>query len=410
MPLTAPSSGAQRVFTGCAAAFLLIAPFPSSAGWRVFFILVALIALVWQAYRGDAPLDLAKIPRAFRWAALAWIGLCAISFAWSVDAGLTLAELRRELLYGSIAFIVFFVGTREPAQLHLWMRVLFVGALVLGIGEWIHFLHNNRERTTSFSMGPGPFSTHVAILAPLLVLFAWRGPVGMGVSNRAMLALGAALVASGISADSRFLWVALLASAVVAFGAFWARAPGSHPARIAVKRAFIGALLLLPVLMAGSAEYKLRYYPTAASTLESLSLDERPLIWNIAADKIAEAPIAGHGYAREIVGHDFSSRLAAAGHLIPYYHGHNVFIDTAIELGVIGLVVFVAMLASLGTAFAAAREKEDGLALAITGLAMLAGYLVKNLTDDFFFRPNSLVFWAIAGMLLGLAARLPRSA
>ena len=47
-------------------------------------------------------------------------------------------------------------------------------------------------------------------------------------------------------------------------------------------------------------------------------------------------------------------------------------------------------------------------AFAMVGLAVLAGYFTKNLTDDFFFRPNSLVFWAIAGMLLGVAARLPR--
>jgi hypothetical protein len=32
------------------------------------------------------------------------------------------------------------------------------------------------------------------------------------------------------------------------------------------------------------------------------------------------------------------------------------------------------------------------------------------MTDDFFFRPSSLVFWGIAGMLLGLAARLPEKA
>jgi hypothetical protein len=37
------------------------------------------------------------------------------------------------------------------------------------------------------------------------------------------------------------------------------------------------------------------------------------------------------------------------------------------------------------------------------GLAMLAGFVVKNLTDDFFYRHNALVFWAINGMLLGLA-------
>ena len=406
MPLIRPPGGASRVFAWSAAAFLLVAPFPSSAGWRVFFILVALIALAWQAYKGEGAMELARIPRIFRIGAALWIALCIASLAWSIDPDYTAAELRREILYGGIAFIVFFAGTREPAQLHLWMKVLFAGALVLGVGEWIHFLRPDGQRATSFGLGPGPFSTHVAILAPLLVLFAWRPPVGMGWRNGAMLALGMALLGAGVAGDSRFLWVALLASAVVAFAVYRMQAP-STPATLGVQRAFIALLVLLPVFMAGSAEYKVRYYPHAASTLESLALDERPLIWRIAGGKALETPIMGHGYGREIVGRDLSEKLAAAGQTIPYYHGHNVFLDTVIELGIVGLAVFSAFLVSLAIAFAGARRVENGLPLAITGLAMLSGYLVKDMTDDFFFRPNSLVFWAIAGMLLGLAARLP---
>ncbi|HLX24950.1 MAG TPA: O-antigen ligase family protein [Usitatibacter sp.] len=406
--LIRPSGGAQRIFTACAAAFLLVAPFPSSAGWRVFFILVALLALGWQAFREGIPMRLSRVPNALKLGAGLWIALCVLSLAWSVDADYTLAELRREIVYGGITFLVFFAGTREAAQLQLWVRVLFVGALALALGEWIHFLFPNGMRASTFSMGPGPFSTHVAILAPLLVLFAWRAPVGLGWSNRGMLALGAATLCAGIAGDSRFLWVALTASTIVAFWTFQANAPANHPARLRVRRALFGILLLLPVFMAGSAEYKTRFYPNAASTLESIALDERPLIWRIAAGKIVERPVLGHGYGREIVRGDFRAALAAAGQPTPYFHGHNVFIDAMIQLGVVGLAAFLAFLASLAMGFAAARHKEDGLPLAITGLAILAGYLVKDLTDDFFFRPNSLVFWAIAGMLLGLAARLPK--
>jgi hypothetical protein len=46
--------------------------------------------------------------------------------------------------------------------------------------------------------------------------------------------------------------------------------------------------------------------------------------------------------------------------------------------------------------------------LGAIGLALLAAFLVKNLTDDFFNRHNALVFWALNGMLLGLARR-PRA-
>jgi O-antigen ligase len=157
-----------------------------------------------------------------------------------------------------------------------------------------------------------------------------------------------------------------------------------------------------------SSEYKLRYYPLAASTVESFAFDERPLIWRSATAMAAERPLLGHGYGREIMAQELRATLAKAGQHKPYNHGHNVFLDAWIQLGVVGLAAFTLLMASLAWSFAAARKREHGAPLAIAGLAVFAGYLAKNLTDDFFFRPNSLVFWAIAGMLLGLAARLPQ--
>ena len=44
-------SGVRRALLAAGAAFLLVAAFPSSAGWRVFFLLVALSVLLWEAWR-----------------------------------------------------------------------------------------------------------------------------------------------------------------------------------------------------------------------------------------------------------------------------------------------------------------------------------------------------------------------
>ncbi|HEY4999579.1 MAG TPA: O-antigen ligase family protein [Usitatibacter sp.] len=407
MPLIRPASGAQRVFVASAAAFLLVAAFPSSAGWRVFFLVVALASLSLQAAKGDQALELGRIPRPFALAAIAWAALAMASLAWSVDPGYTQQELRREIAYGSLSFLVFFIGTRAAAQLHLWMKMLALATIVLGIGEWLHLLHPEVEMFDKASMGPGPFSTHVVMIAPLLLLALWPAPVGMGRSLRLTLTLGAFLVVAGMSGESRILWPALLAAALVAFIAFSLQAGPAHPGRIAAKRALVVTIVLLPVLMVISAEYKLRYYPQAASTMESFALDARPLIWRTAVREAAEHPWLGHGYGREIVAPKLRAELAKAGELTPYNHGHNVFLDAVLELGALGLAAFVFLVGALAWAFAQAGKREGGAPLAIAGLAVFTGYLVKNLTDDFFFRPNSLVFWAIAGMLMGLAARLP---
>ena len=374
----------------------------------MFFLVSALGALAWQAWRGAQPLDLARLPRFFAIAACAWIALCIASLAWSVDAGYTLAELRREILYGALAFLVFFIGTRGPSHLHLWITILFGGAFLLGIGEWLRFLLPGVKWARDVSMGPGPFSTHVLLLAPLLVLIVARPPVGLNRSVAFTLALGAGLIVAGIAGDSRILWVALLVSAATAFATFWTQTPPRHAGRVTARRTLFIALAVLPVLMVAATEYKLRYYPRAASTIESFSLDERPLIWKVSSGFAAQRPWLGYGYGREIIGAQIRDELAHEGQTKPYSHGHNVFLDAALQMGVLGVAAFTLLMAALVAAFLRARKREDGAPVAIVGLAMLAGYLTKDLTDDFFFRPNSLVFWAIAGMLLGLAASLPQ--
>jgi O-antigen ligase len=259
-------------------------------------------------------------------------------------------------------------------------------------------------------MGPGPFSTHLVIVAPLLVIALWPAPAGMGQGARRALLLVVLLGLAGIAADSRILWPALIASALAAFLAFAAQLPDGHPSRKAAGRALAAALVFLPVLMLASVEYKLRLYPGASSGVESIGLDERPLIWKTAVRAVEARPWIGHGYGREIIGAELRAELAKAGQNAPYNHGHNVFIDMAIEMGAVGVAAFVLLFASLAIALARARGREGGSMITVAGLALVAGYLVKNLTDDFFFRPNSLVFWAVAGMLLGLAARLPARA
>jgi O-antigen ligase len=174
------------------------------------------------------------------------------------------------------------------------------------------------------------------------------------------------------------------------------------------RRALLIVAVVLPVLMAVATEYKLRYYPRAASTMESFSFDERPIIWDAATEFARARPWLGYGYGREILGARFRETLGPLKMGQPYAHGHNVVLDAELQMGVPGVAAYALLMMALLAAFLEARKREGGAPLAIAGVAMLAGYFTKNLTDDFFFRPSSLVFWAIAGMLLGLAARLPQ--
>jgi hypothetical protein len=53
------------------------------------------------------------------------------------------------------------------------------------------------------------------------------------------------------------------------------------------------------------------------------------------------------------------------------------------------------------------RSRDDALAfLGIVGLALLAGFVVKNLTDDFLFRSNAKELWALLAIVTGTGTRI----
>lgn len=401
---------ARRVYTIAAAAFCFLAPFPSSAGWRTFALLVALGAVGWLAWREGERMDFARVPRPVAVTAIAWMAWCVASVAWSVDPAYTSEELRRELAYGLLAFSVFFFGMRRPEQAHTAIRALLAGALVLGLLEWVRLVFPGVPLALKYQAAQGYFSTHVVIVAPLLAIVAWPRPEGLGAGRLALALVAGCLLAGGLASENRMLWLALGVATLVAFAAFHRMARDAAAAR-STQPAFLLAVVVIALMVAASWEYKsARYYPQADGAMSSLSFDARPAIWDTARGLMAERPWAGHGFGREIVGADVERGVARRGvdearwgnHI---RHAHNVFLDVVLQLGVIGLAIFVALLAALAFAFARAARRAGGTPLAIAGLAMLAAYATKNLTDDFYYRPNSLVFWAVTGMLLGLAAR-----
>jgi len=399
------ASATALLFTACAAGFLLVAPFPHSAGSRVALLLAALALLVWNLRNDPRAAGLALLPRSFAWAAIAWCAWCIASVAWSVDSAYTKSELRREILYDAMAFIVFFAGTRTFAQVHAWSVVIIASTLLLGLAEWLHLGFPDVWLLRRAGVGPGPLATQVVMAAPLLVLLVWPPPGGLGRGIPVAVAAAVALVAAGLAGESRIMWVALGAAIAVAFVVFRADVPEDRAARAAVRKALVVALAALAVLMIAAAEYKMRYYKKAESSVETLAYDQRPLIWEAAWRKFSERPWAGHGYGRDIIAADIRAATPKAG--FDLNHAHNVFFDVAVQLGAIGLAIFAALVGTLAMAIARLRERAGGTALVIAGLALIAGYLTKNLTDDFFFRPHALEFWAITGMLLGAGLRAP---
>ena len=383
-------------------AFMFVAPFPASAGSRATTLTLALLALVLAVARGRlAPPP--PLPRPIAIAGGAWIALCVASVAWSRDARYSLGELKPELGYGMLAFAVFYAGTRTPRDAHRAIVAALAGALLLALFEWIGRFFPGLYYAPRYQAVRGYYSTHLVLVAPLLVLVAWPRPVGLG-AGRAVLALVAAgLLAGGLASENRMIWLALGVGTFVAFAAYrWLARPAALPA--GVRAAFLLGVAVIALLVAVSAEFKAqRYYPDGPGPLGTLALDQRPFIWSTAAHAIAERPWLGHGFGRGIVAQRIVDATMRHGAEQPFRHAHNVVLDVALQVGIVGVCAFLALLAALALAFARAARFAPGAPAGIAGLAMLAAFLAKNMTDDFLYRPNSLVFWALCGLLLRLA-------
>ena len=389
-------------------AYLFLAPFSGSAGLRAAAILLAALGLAatWSTAVGPY---LGRVPRGFALAFAAWAALAVASLGWSVDPGYTLRELRAELLYGALALGVFFFASQSPARWRLWWPALIAGTLAV-------FAFQALEQTLDVAITRhpvyeqrGPWSTHLVLMAPLVLALGWRAPWGRAASPALQAAGLALLLAAAWETDNRIVWVALAVQLALAFAL---RNTLAADARAGTLRALAGAATVVAILAFGAAivERNALHFAGAGTVTASLERDVRPRIWAVAWTKFRDAPVLGHGFGREILAQDFIPHTPKILNHPQIRHGHNVFVDMALQLGLAGLAAFVALLALLVREYAALLRRPDVAPLGLMGLMVVAGFLVKCLTDDFLHRHNGLVFWALNAMLVGLGRATPRAA
>ena len=408
LPPPAALSAADRLLVAATFALLLLAPASGSAGLRGAMLVIASAALVFG--RGRHLLaDLLTLPRAILVTVVAWGTLATASVAWSVAPRFTLSELRGEILYGLVAFAIFFIAAARLARWRLWWFAIVGGTLAVFA---LLVAQHSGVRLSRHPMdgGAGPWSTHLVLVAPLLLAIAWPRPWGF---DRGVVAKFAALLLLMIAAaatGNRIVWAAFatqLAVLMVISGAM----PAMDAARVAMLRrlAVIAALAVVIGFAASVLERNEEHYRTDPSMTASIDRYLRPKLWSVAWAEFRKAPWLGHGFGREILKDKFLVVTPNVPNHPKMRHSHNMFSDIALQLGIVGVVVILAVLAALAREYRGYLRVARLAPLGVIGLALIAGFVVKNLTDDFFYRHNALVFWALNGMLLGLArATSPR--
>lgn len=391
----------------CAGIALLVAPFRSSAGLRGGLLVLALLALIWLRQIGARHLLSAVLPtatlRPLLWVLVWWVTVVGVLSIVGPAPLESLRSWRGDVLTPIGAGLVFFALTRHAGVLAAWLLVLFVSLIILTImvvaDPFQPFVHDQEPHYVSV----GWLSTWLVMLAALLPLgwlIAWPKPRmarAIGV-----VAVAAILIAAWFTA-SRMVWVCFAAMFVIYGGLHW-RADRSSVWRIMVW--VLAGLVTMAAFFYASALSRANLYPKAAPDASSFMLqDNRAVIWREALGLIAEKPIVGHGYALEAPRQALSQRFTDPWFRDVFKHAHNIVLNYAIQLGIIGVLALLVLFAVLARTFWVARTASDfSRSIAACGLMLVAGFFLRNMMDDFFSRHAALLLGALIGMLLAVGS------
>ena len=335
----------------------------------------------------------------------AWIALGAASALWSADPAATLHDVLYDML---LPAAVFLAAWRMAADAGAFDRARWAaagGVLCLGIMVALVFATGRPAATllsdagessvTYYWPGVGVSSTFAALIVPF-ALFA------LASARRAERYAGAVILAAAISvatvSQNRIIWPSIVLSCAAFIAWHWpALAPASR--RIALTLLCVSAVGAAGAFYYASLERRL--------AVPELGNDVRVQGWREWTGIALQKPLLGHGLGRAQVHVEGERGLTQSiKQRNPYisWHAHNLFLDIAVQLGVLGLVIYLALLGALlreywrlGGAGAQGRLRLLGA----TAFSLLVAMIAKNSTDDFMDQAGVLAFWGYAGVLLG---------
>lgn len=338
-----------------------------------------------------------------------WCAWSVASLAWSINLDYSAMQVKREIGWSLLAIAAFYVAPQTPSAWRTLVGVALAAfavyaALALGAA-----MTPSGWDPALWHSGVGPYATHVVLIAPLLLMLLAPPPVGFGSSARTVaagLALLALLLVSARLTDNRIVWIALAAVYATAFAlAAWRWHASLARAPLRLLSPLVALLLVLGVVFADVTRERAHAdFPPQTSVARTLAEDPRLPLWDRTAQLIHERPWIGFGFGRGIVAEQLKGTLGNP----MLWHAHNLFVGQVLQTGLIGLALFVALLAALGARFLRyVRRGDDALAvIGVVGISLIAGFIVKNMTDDFLFRSNAKEFWALLALLVGFGTRL----
>jgi exopolysaccharide production protein ExoQ len=313
------------------------------------------------------------------------------SAAWSGDPGLT---ARRAVAIDLGALYGYYLAVRfSTAEVVRLLRIAIAVALLLSVafivflpsyGIYQDLFRGSTWRGVFLHKNPLGRAAALGVLLALLPAqwYRRRAPV---------IALsGVALVLLIGSASTTALLAAAL-PCVIAVVVYAARRLGGQACfalAILASAGVLGTSAFGPGLPIGHLQQA-----TLTALGKDRTLTDRTSVWRAVRPEIAQKPWLGYGVSGFWRGWDGPS--AAVWALVPWHpvHSHNGYLDLALDLGLVGLCVFVAgLFVIVRQALRLVRRRSSLTCL--WALLFLAFLLVESSAESVLVRPNS-IWWIL---------------
>lgn len=375
------------------------------------FALILALWLTLAAVFSDA--ETIPLPDTILLASIAgWCGWSVASLTWTINFPYTASELRSEVAWGLATAVICYVAARTAIAFRTLLTIVIAAGAYLAVMAIFTFIGADTFTPETMLRRPhggiGAYSTYLVLAVPLLPLLLAPPPMGFGARPpmlAAMVMLFALLLSAARLTENRMIWVALAAGFVLAglLAAWrWRERLTRAPSRWLVTLSAL--LVVLSLLFFDAAGQRARtHFSASTSVTQTLTDDPRILLWHHTFERIRERPWTGFGFGKSILRDEFQAELNDPLLL----HAHNVFLSQWLQTGAVGVAALLAVLVALALRYLRFMRAPDGTlaALGLAGLVLLACFIVKNLTDDFFIRPTSKEFWALNAMLIGYGVR-----
>lgn len=372
---------------------------------------LALFLLLLQV-RSQSPATLKGLDRPLATAIVAYSLWAAASVLWTVNFDATLQEGGTAFAISSLLLsAVYLVATVAlvTTSRHLLVIVVIVWALstVMGALAIAEYLQGS-ERATGVA-GDANFFASLQIVAI---------PIGAVLAGHVRTSLERGVVLAGVGMAVGSIFVTLSRGGILALAAI-VLLLSLQPARTFFRTRVRKRLFLGIVTIGAAALLTLSYSALSERTASLFNTDDggsgRANLWLGARTGVAQNPVLGLGFGafasqsnelmRRTPGVQFSAyKLRPGGQPV-----HNAYLESLVELGPLGLALFLAMLGlALRALRRAARIAAANGSLLVSGVARALGLslLGFGLTSLFLSTETDRTLW----VLMGLALTLPRVA